>query len=424
LPLLLLAIAAVQLVRRRDLSPGALALGFLAALLCLILPILLGLGLLVLIGTLGDAPQPWYAYPLPTRLALWVGAFLCGGLLAAGLGRRVGLWGLGLGAWLLWAVLALILSLALTGAAIILLVPTFVAALLVALVVLGGRAGHPLARESAFVLAAAVAGMICLPLALVFEVATGFAMSPGITLFLGLAVATLLPLLALPPHRTPLRRGLILAAAALLAVAVVAALLVPPYSDSHPQPVNVYHVTGGDTGRARWVSVPYDDATPLPLRDLFEAEAVPVFPWSGARYLVAEAEPTGAPAPTLDVLADELTGSERLMTLRLRSPRGAGALELWLPRTRLQSLSVAGHSLSVEPGDLPGELYHLLCYGRSCDGLEVRLQLSGADPVAALVADDSLGLPAGGARLLQARPSTATSYQEGDLTVLWQRIEF
>ena len=83
LPALLLLVSAALLIRGGQLGVGGLLLGLLAALLGLILPILLGMGLVALIGTLGDGPQPWYAYPLPTRLVLWAGALLCGGLVAA-----------------------------------------------------------------------------------------------------------------------------------------------------------------------------------------------------------------------------------------------------------------------------------------------------------------------------------------------------
>ncbi len=423
-PTLLLVASAVRLVRQRDLSVGGLLLGSLAALLSVVLPILLGLGLVALIGTLGDGPQPWWAYPLPTRLALWAGALLCGGLVAAGLGRRAGLWGLGLGAWLLWSLLAVVLSLALTGAAIILLVPAFVAALLVALVAWSRLAGSATAREVAFGLAAAFAGLIGLGLALMFEMATGFDLNPSITLTVGLVVAALSPLFALPDGRTGLRRGLILASGTVMVGAVVAALLIPPYSENSPQPVNVYHVTDAERGTAQWVSAPYEDATPDPLRGQFNAEPVALFPWSEATFLTRQAAPTGDPPPALEIVADEPAGAGRAVTLRLRSPRGADEIDLLLPVDRLESLSAAGRPLPVAAKDSWNGYYNLWCYGRRCDGLEVTLRLSGADPFEAIVIDYSLGLPPEGVALLQARPATAVSYQEGDLTVVWRRVDF
>ncbi|HSJ52946.1 MAG TPA: hypothetical protein VLC52_04295, partial [Anaerolineae bacterium] len=59
----------------------------------------------------------------------------------------------------------------------------------------------------------------------------------------------------------------------------------------------------------------------------------------------------------------------------------------------------------------------------ACDGLEVTLELIGPEPVSARVVDASPGLPAGGEYLLRARPATVVPYQEGDLTVLWRRVD-
>lgn len=421
--LLLLLAAAGVAVRRGSLSVGALLLGLLAALLCLVLSILLGMGLVALIASLGDGPQPWYAYPLPTRAALWAGTLLCGGVMAAAFGRRAGLWGLGLGTWLLWALLAVILGLTLPGAAVFLLVPAAVAGLLLAAVVFGGWAASAPAREGAFLALSALAGTLCLPLALMFEMATGFDLNPAITLAVGLLATTLLPLMALPRGRARPRTAVILAAAGVVGVAVVAALLVPPYSENRAQPVNLYYALDGDSGRAHWLSVPYDDVTPSPLRQQFSEEPVAVFPWSGGRYLAAEAEGTGALAPALDIVSEEPVGGARAVTLRLRSPRGAEAMDLVLSRAQLEGLAVAGHPLSVS-GSTGDEYYVLSCYGRECDGLEVTAQLAGGASVAGWVVDYSLGLPPGGARLLEARPATAVSYQEGDLTVIWAAVEF
>ena len=424
IPIALLLLCAVQLLRRRDLTVGGLLLGLLAALLCLVLPILLGMGLVMLIGALGSGPQPWYAYPLPTRLALWAGTLLCGGLVAAGLGRKAGLWGLGLGAWLLWTILAVILSLTLTGVAIILLVPALVASLLLTIVVLGGQAGSATTRETALILAAGFAAAVCLPFALVFEMATGFDMNPAITLFLGLVIAALSPLFALPRGRTGLRKGLILASAAVVVLSVVAALLVPTYSENSPQRINIFHTTDGDTGQAYWVSMPRDDTTPEPLRGQFKGEPVQVFPWYSGLYLTAGAEATGAEAPGLEVVSSEQTSGGRAVTLYLRSPRGAEEFDLIVPGERLAAISVAGKALPVAVEEAGSEAFFLRCYGRTCDGLEVELELTGAEPVEVLVVDYSLGLPEAGAALLQARPATAVPYQEGDLTVVWRRVEF
>ncbi|MEJ2210160.1 MAG: M20/M25/M40 family metallo-hydrolase [Anaerolineae bacterium] len=418
--LLLLAAAAVA-VRQRQVTVGRLLLGLLAALLCLVLAIVLGMGLVTLIVALGNPPQPWWAHPLPTRAARWAGAFLSGGLMAAAFGRRAGLWGLGLGAWLLWALLAVVLSLTLAGATVFLLLPAAVSAVLLAAVVFLGRAGSAGAREGVLMVGMAVAGLLCLPLALVFETATGFDLNPAITLAVGLVATTLLPLLALPRGATRLRRLFLLGSAGVMVAAVVAALLVPPYSEDRPQPLNLYYALDAETGQARWLSVPYDDVTPPPLRQEFGPDAEIAFPWSEARYLALEAENTGLAAPALEIVSEGEARGAREVTVRLRSPRGAEAMDLVLPGAPLYGLTVAGQALN--PG-YEGGYYTLSCYGRACDGLEVTMELGGGASVAGWVVDYSLGLPPAGAWLLDARPATAVPVQEGDLTVVWAGVEF
>jgi hypothetical protein len=420
---LILLICAGLAVNRRVLTVGGLLLGLVAALLCVVLAVLLGMGLTWLIVRLGQGSQPWYAYPLPTRLSLWAGALLCGGLMATLFGRRPGLWGLGLGAWLLWAILAVILSLTLPGAAVFLLVPGLFAAL-VSLAALAALVVNPRwapAGEVALALAAAGAGMFLLPLALVLESATGFSLSPAITLFVGLAVTALLPLLALPREQAGLRRAVVVVSAAVVAGAAVTALLVPPFSEASPQPLNLYYVAEAG-GAAHYVSVPAADATPPSLLGHFEDEPMAVLPWSDARYLVAAAEPAAAEGPALQILSETRSGENRTVQLLLRSPRGAGAIDLRLPAGRLASISAAGRELPVD-GSAAGQDYALWCYGLACDGLEVTLELVGLDPVSVLLADSSPGLPASGEVLLQSRPATAAPYQEGDLTVIWRRVE-
>jgi hypothetical protein len=426
LPLALAAIlttlaCAIVAIRRGALTVGGLLLGVLAALLCLALAILLGMGLIWLIARFGHGSQPWYAFPLPTRLSLWAGALLSAGLVAGLLGRRAGLWGLGLGAWLLWAILAVVLSLTLPGVAVFPLVPGLFAALLVLLALVVGRWFAP-ADDVALAVAAAGGGMFFLPLALVLESAIGLGMSAAITLPLGMVAATLLPLLALPWERAGLRRAVTVVSAAVVAGAAVSALLMPPYSEASPQPLNLYYVAEAGGGQAQYVSVPRDDVTPPSLRRHFEDEPVAVFPWSSALYLAAATEPTGAEGPFLQILSEAQLGENRTVQLLLRSPRGAAAIDLRLPVSRLASISVDGQKLAVDHGATDGD-YALVCYGLACDGLEVILELIGPEPVSVLVADSSLGLPAGGEALLRDRPATAVPYQMGDTTVLWRSVD-
>ncbi|MFL7811795.1 MAG: hypothetical protein AB8I80_24375, partial [Anaerolineae bacterium] len=222
---LLLVFAAWRLVRGGRMTLGGLGLGTLAAFLTILGSILLGLGLTWLIATLAGTPQPWTGTPLPTRIALWAGSLLCGLLLGAAFGRRAGLWGLGLGTWLLWLILSLVLGLTLVGAAVVLLVPAMAAVVLLAVVGGSSLARFPLTREGGLLVSALFAGAIWFQLALRFEAAVGFELSPAVTLSMGLVATTVLPAYALSRGQTRARTWMSIAAGAVVVGAVAAAVV-------------------------------------------------------------------------------------------------------------------------------------------------------------------------------------------------------
>ncbi len=423
LALLLLLVASGRLVRRGALTVGSLLLGLLAALLTLLLSILIGLGLTLLISLVAGVPSPWYAYPLPTRVAVWAGALLAGGLVSTALARRSGAWGLGLGVWLLWALLALVVSLSLAGVAILFLLPALLAGVLFAVLAFSRLSESVVAWEVSFLAATLAAGVTWLPFALAFESAVSFDLSPTITLALGLVVSILAPLFALPQGQTGVRRWLLTSTTAVMVLASAIAVVVPPYSESDPQRVNLYYFEDRASGGVHWVVSSEQAPVPEPLRSKFDPKPVTVFPWLSQQYLVADAPVTTASAPDLQVLSNELVAGERVVEAKLRSPRGADGISLHLPESELSSIEVADYTFAVDPEGFSNGYYTLECYGLSCDGLEVRLHLRGADPVEVLVSDHSSGLPPEGETLIQARPATAVPSYEGDLTIIMNRVD-
>lgn len=414
--MVVLAAAAAWLVRQLGMSLGELLWGLLAGLLCIALPILLGLGLTWLIRAISGETAPWFAHPLPTRVVLWAGTLVCTGLVGAGLAQRAGFWGSAMGIWLLWSLLALLLSLTLAGAAILLLVPVAVASLLMAVVIFTGRFQVKPLREAAVILPALVSGAIWFTLAMGFEAATGFELSPAITLSVGLVASTLLPMLAQP------RAGLWLAAAsaAVTAVALVIAVTVAPYSELKAQPLNLYHMEDGDQGTAVCVTDPLVGSTPAALRSGFDAEPVAVFPWSNSLHLATKCDGTGMPAPGLAILSDQLVGADREVEVELHSPRGAGGIDVFLPGEQVQSITAAGQTFPVA---LDGGFFQMRCVGTACDGFSLKILLEGTDPVQAIVVDQTSGLPAASAGQLPPRPATTVPAQQGDLTMIMRRIE-
>jgi len=423
LALLLLLVVAFRLIRRHALTVSGLLLGLLASFLCLLAAILLGLGLVWIISLVAGGPYWYYAYPLPMRVSIWTAALLGGGLIATAFVRRSAAWGLALGAWLLWALLALVLSIVLPGAAIMLLLPTFVAGVLFAVVAFSRLSNSPLAREAAFIAAALAAGVIWLSMSLILESAVGFFISPAITLGLGLVAGTLAPLFAHPQSQTRVRRGLFIATAATVVLATGLAMLVPPFSASTPQWVNLYHFDDRDRGAAYWVGFHVHGAVPEALQGRFDTEPVAVIPWHRQPFPVAGAQPTKAPAPDLQVISEELVSGERVVTAQLSTPRGADWMNLWVPVKALTSIVVADYTFPVSPDGALNGYYYLQCHGRACDGLVVQLHLTQQTPVEVLVVDYTIGLPPGGEALIEARPATVVPVGEGDVTIIMTRVD-
>jgi len=423
LALLLLLGVAVRLIHSQALTVVGLLLGLLAAFLCLLAAILLGLGLVWIISLVAGGPYWYYAYPLPMRVSVWTAALLGGGLIATALARRSAAWGLAIGAWLLWALLALALSIFLPGAAIMLLLPAIVAGILFAVVAFSRLSNSPLAREAAFIAAALAAGAIWLSMSLILENAVGFFMSPAITLGLGLVAGTLAPLFSHPQGQIRVRRWLLSATGAAMILATAIAMLVPPFSESIPQWMNLYHFDDRDRGAAYWVSFHVHGAIPEALRGRFDTEPVAVIPWHSQLFPVAGAQPTTAPAPDLQVISEELVSGERIVTAQLRTPRGADWINLWVPVEALTSIVVADYTFPVSPDGALNGYYYLQCQGRVCDGLVVQLHLTQRTPVEVLVVDYTRGLPPGGEALIESRPPTVVPVGEGDVTIIMTRVD-
>jgi len=424
LTLILLLISAYLLIRRRTLSIGALLWGVLAALLTLILSILVGIGLTWLISLIAGVSNPWHAYPLATRVAVWAAVLLCGGLLAIGFSRRAGFWGLGLGAWLVWSLLTLLLSLTLVGVAAILLLPVLISAILLLVVTISSLADSPLWREIALIVPLIAAGIIFLPLAYLFEIAMGFEMSPAVTLWLALIVSVLSPFFVVPESQRVIRKRTLFAAGGMAVIATLVALVLPPYSKDNPQWLNLYHYEDRDLGVAYWTAIPSMGDNPEPLLGLYEVDPQTVFPWTEEKFSVAQSAFTQTPEPGLQVISDEFVNANRVVKVLLGSHSGIVETDFLIPVENLLSISVEGKTFGVEKDENDAKFYLFNCFGSLCDGLELTLRFSNANRVETLVATFSHGLPEGGQRFLQARPATAVPSYDGDMTIIVKRFEF
>ena len=424
LSLLLLVASAVILIWKGNLQKRELLWGFLAAFLAVLLPILLGVALTMLISTVAGNPNPWFAYPSPTRFSLWIGALLCAALLGAAFTHRAGLWGLALGVWFLWTFFALVLTFTLTGVSVVFLCPSLFAALLLAMVSVTPLRGSTWSVQIAMILSALFAEAIWMNLALGFENALGFETSPAITLALGMVASTLLPLFSLPEGHTRLRQWIIVGAASLTLISTAVAMLVPSYSSDYPQRLNIFHYEDRDNGTSFYISEYYKEGIPPAMEQVAKFEKKQILPWSDDQYLVTPAPPNSEPAPELEVLSDQMIGAEREVRVRLRSPRGAQLFDMLVPIDQLASISVAGKEYPVEIEDSENGFYNFYCFGSECSGIELTLRLIGAMSVKVRLIDYTYGLSNFDSELVKARNSSyAIPYSDGDETILSRSVD-
>ena len=441
---------AAVLIRRRTLSPGRVLLGILTALLALIVAAALGFGVTWAVQALSGLPQPWYASPVPVRVAVWL-AVLFGTVATASLfSRRLGFWGLAIGAWLLWALLTLATAVALPGGSIVFLVPTVSATVLFALALAFGR-GHASGNSVsnvvaiAAILATSASAYVWLPFALTVEIVAGMTLSEAVAFCLGLSFITLTPLLVplSGPTSAPgpnenrtrqlsLRGALLFTSIVGVVIAGFLALRAPVFTDLRPQRFSIWHVQEASEVEpvgASWLLIRDPDG-PLPttfdaLGDFASTTAITLptgFDW----FLYAEAPLRSVNPPEIELLSDESRGSTRALGLRLIAgddqdwltlsiPRGAGPTRLVLPES--------GYEFQLVGDDSPPTgLATFNCHGSACDGLEVELHLERQSGLDLNILAHSYGLPASGAALLAARPSTAVTSQEGDVSVVFSSL--
>jgi hypothetical protein len=420
LALLLVLIAAVLAVRRGATTGGGVAMGFLTFLATVLLS-----GVVAFLLGLVAPRVPWVAHPLPLVAVFWLVPLALAGFLAAGLGRRAGPAGLWAGAWLGWALLGLLLIVALPapGASYLFAVPALVAAV-TGLALFGSRGIPGTGGTVAVLLTAAVAALLWFPiLTPLYDGLGGGALVP-IAVLAAIFFTSITPLfLTAPPA---LRRLVPLAAVAGAVVLLVAAIASPRYSAASPQPQNLLFHQDGDTGQARWL-VAGPPPFPQSYRQAasFAQEQQAPFPWSppGARVSVAPAPALRAPAPELTVVEDSASGGRRHLRLHLVSRRGATSASVLIPAAAdLQSMKYDGFEAPTRPVPLFG-WYRQTIHGLPPQGMELDVTLGATGPLEWYITDRTPGLPPTGEALRKARPATAVAVQDGDQTVVSRKVK-
>ena len=209
------------------------------------------------------------------------------------------------------------------------------------------------------------------------------------------------------------------ASIALLAWIVVASA--PAYSQDRQQRFTIEHVTQYPSGKASWSII--NDGAHLPVGFSHLGQ------WHRGKLDFSERLRWFAPAPpdpsvrppSIQLLETVRAGNEREIRLRLKA-NGAERISMVAPpEAQIRTAGVPGFIRSIANSDSSGK-FTISCTGRSCDGLELTLDLDSRAPVVLTLVGARNGLPTTAAPLVAARPRFARPQYVPDETIGISRV--
>lgn len=397
MPLALIALALVvgQTMRKR-----AFGLGLFAALASTVAAALGAYVVGLLLTWMGGAPVGWVAFPAPALISLYVAAIGAGLAVAFFVFRKTSEATRWAGNWLMWAALGLVIARMAPGASYLFVVPALVA----------GLAGFVPGATSSLI-PAGIAAVLWMPISQPIYEATGLFIPAVDALPIIVLVSTLVPLV----HEAKRRWFLLPATASVLAL--LAALLVPPFTMAAPSRTDVIFAQDGDRaevgvssawGATAWGKPPR--AMTLLLQNTHDARLVP---W-GATVPAGDVPKTDQAAPSSLVSSVNTDASHRYVVARLFSPRGATTLALEIP-ARVTNIRVHGQATTRRGPNL-------FLRGIGPEGIDITLDATGPEAIPLVVRDISNVLPSSVAPIVAARPWNAVPSQEGDMSVLTSHL--
>jgi hypothetical protein len=318
----------VLMVRQAPFSAKRIMQSTLILVGLVLLPILVGW---LLSFPLGKWPQMHpldHAFPWPGRIAL-IGAAV---MIALTVSKITPRWlapkAILLGAYWLLAVLALVMSLVMTGATYLLLVPALLFCLGAGLDMLGKSKTLFWAAHLGFIgaLYMAISNFITM------DVVANFPMSHVKMVPLVFLTLTLAPLLAThwQASKTSARPAFVVTALVLL-LATLIGNRVPGFSSDHPRGQNLVYLENADTGKAEWISEVVGGQDPDFLQKAgFPARKAPyqLYGMYDQKRIFKPAKTRHLPAPRFTLISDETVGNVRTITGEISSAGQATVLAL------------------------------------------------------------------------------------------------
>jgi len=421
--LVLFALAAWRLKKTYPFPWSGLTWGFLSFPVSLVVAGGVAYALGMLMGMINGGSMPWHSDALGNRLLLWsvvLLAVVSAQRLLARNTHPVGFW---IGLCLPWLVMALLSSFALPGTSYLFVLPciaTVAAALLTSW--MSRRFGER-SLSMLFVLPAMAAYLAIFPAIFLVEIMLGFNALQGLigmAVLLGLVATFIAPLLG-AAAKSSAHRFAVYALVALVLAGAVLSMRAPAHTPSQPQALNVMYLQDGN-GKAFMIAGNQYQPPPRAVAEAMGKPLLlePILPWTETRQHHAAMPSLGLSAPDLTLVSEQASDKGREVVAQLDTGATPYKIVLMIPETAgLVSISIDG--MPLKPEHLPKVVrgHHVLvCQGESCDGRQVRLVMSSAQPVPALIARITSGLPADLKPVARSRGKLAVPIGDGDQTIV------
>ena len=427
--LILLLFQVGWLIAKNRLLPSALLWGIVNWLAIFVTTGVLALIFQKILHVAGVTPTNWVAHPLPLQITFWCLAISVVTVVSLAFESRSGFWGLWAGVWVWWTLFSVVICWLTGGIGYVLLVPSCIAVVVgLPFTIRGSEPKNGAWLAGALPLFAA--GIVGFDHLILLYDGLGIRILAGIALLVALFLSPLAPLLAsLREPKGFTRFALPGAAITATVLAIFAAVVAPAYSAKAPEHVNLQYRQDGDSGKSQWVVYTDSGRLPEPIRVATNFHRIDKgsLPWDTSPAFLADAPHLEMAPPTFTILESSESGGKRQYRALLRSERGAPEAAVFFPpdsgidQIRIQDEPIPHKTARVLRYFNGWDLYR--CMTMPTKGVEMQFELPLGKPVEVYVLDLSYLLPLEGMFVVKSRPLTATSYQQGDVTILTRRVQ-
>lgn len=371
-----------------------------------------------------DHPYPW-----PGRIVLLVTSILIAMIVGKISSRWLSPKALLLGSYWLMGVLALVLSLTISGGTYLLLVPVamFVIGLIIDLII----------RSKRFVFAAHLGLLGATYMAVyhffVLELVAGFSLSYIKMVPLVLLSLAIAPLFARQWEKPEIKwRTMFVSMVFIMLSAGIIASLMPGFTTSRPRGQNLLFIENASNNTAEWVSETWDGQDQDFLQDAGFPDVAMAYNLYGifpTKRVFKPAEKRLLPAPKLIILSDENANGMRVITAEISSQREVNILAIGFDADKVPVMVKINDQLAAQndiaKNDIEGKRNRRLVpiHGPANNTYKVTIMTRITDVFPITVIDSASLRPAEFFRLAKLRPNDSAPFAQGDRSISIIRTE-